>query len=155
MPGSTAFLLHDTYGFPLELTEEIAGERDIAVDTAGFDTEMKAQRTRAKAARKGTATDDDRLDVYREIVEQFGITEFLGLHRRHDRIAPPRRRPRTTTEPSRLFLDRTPFYAESGGQVGDTGTITSADGGVAEVLDTTFALPGSAPSHGAHHAAAR
>ena len=78
LPGSTAFLLHDTYGFPLELTEEIAGERGVAVDIAGFDTEMRAQRERAKAARKGNATDDDRLDAYREIVEQFGITEFLG-----------------------------------------------------------------------------
>ncbi|MEP7203369.1 MAG: alanine--tRNA ligase [Ilumatobacteraceae bacterium] len=141
LPGSTAFLLHDTYGFPLELTEEIAGERNIAVDTAGFDTEMKAQRQRAKAARKGTATDDDRLDVYREIVEQFGITEFLGYtdDTTQSRLLAVVPNDDGTVE---LFLDRTPFYAESGGQVGDTGTITSADGGNAEVLDTTFALPG-------------
>ncbi len=103
LPGSTAFLLHDTYGFPLELTEEIAGERNVAVDVAGFETEMRAQRQRAKAARKGTATDDDRLDAYREIVEQFGVTEFLGYtddttesrllavvpeRRRHGRVVP-------------------------------------------------------------------
>ena len=124
MPGSTAFLLHDTYGFPLELTEEIAGERSIAVDTAGFDTEMKAQRTRAKAARKGTATDDDRLDIYREIVEQFGITEFLGYtdDTTESRLLAVVPNDDGTVE---IFLDRTPFYAESGGQVGDTGTITS------------------------------
>jgi alanyl-tRNA synthetase len=141
LPGSTAFLLHDTYGFPLELTEEIAGERNIAVDTAGFDTEMKAQRQRAKAARKGTATDDDRLDVYREIVEQFGITEFLGYT---DDVTESRLLAVVPNDDGtvELFLDRTPFYAESGGQVGDTGTITSADGDEAEVLDTTFALPG-------------
>jgi alanyl-tRNA synthetase len=141
LPGSTAFLLHDTYGFPLELTEEIASERNISVDNAGFDTEMKAQRTRAKAARKGNATDDDRLDVYREIVEQFGITEFLGYtdDTTQSRLLAVVPNDDGTVE---LFLDRTPFYAESGGQVGDTGIIGSDDGAVAEVLDTTFALPG-------------
>jgi alanyl-tRNA synthetase len=141
LPGSTAFLLHDTYGFPLELTEEIASERNIAVDNAGFDTEMKAQRTRAKAARKGNATDDDRLDVYREIVEQFGITEFLGYtdDSTESRLLAVVPNDDGTVE---LFLDRTPFYAESGGQVGDTGAIRGADGNEAEVIDTTFALPG-------------
>jgi len=140
LPGSTAFLLHDTYGFPLELTEEIAGERNIAVDVAGFDTEMREQRRRAKAARKGTATDDDRLDVYREIVEQFGITEFLGYtdDSTESRLLAVVPNDDGTVE---LFLDRTPFYAESGGQVGDTGTIR-AETGEADVLDTTFALPG-------------
>jgi len=123
------------------LTEEIAGERSVAVDTAGFDTEMKAQRERAKAARKGNATDDERLDAYREIVEQFGITEFLGYtdDSTESRLLAVVPNDDGTVE---LFLDRTPFYAESGGQVGDTGTIESADGGTAEVLDTTFALPG-------------
>ncbi len=141
LPGATAFLLHDTYGFPLELTEEIAGERRIAVDVAGFDTEMRAQRQRAKAARKGSATDDDRLDAYREVVEQFGITEFLGYtdDSTESRLLAVVPNDDGTVE---LFLDRTPFYAESGGQVGDTGTIASDDGAVAEVLDTTFALPG-------------
>ena len=77
LSGPTAFLLHDTYGFPLELTQEIAGERDVAVDVAGFETEMAEQRERAKAARhKGE--DDANLDAYRELVEQFGITEFVG-----------------------------------------------------------------------------
>ncbi|MEY2445335.1 MAG: alanyl-tRNA synthetase, partial [Ilumatobacteraceae bacterium] len=140
LPGSTAFLLHDTYGFPLELTEEIAGERDVVVDVAGFDTEMRAQRQRAKAARKGNATDDERLDAYREIVEQFGVTEFLGYtdDTTESRLLAVVPNDDGTVE---LFLDRTPFYAESGGQVGDTGTIT-AETGTAEVLDTTFALPG-------------
>ena len=140
LPGSTAFLLHDTYGFPLELTEEIAGERNIAVDVAGFDTEMREQRRRAKAARKGAATDGDRLDAYREIVEQFGITEFLGYtdDSTESRLLAVVPNDDGTVE---LFLDRTPFYAESGGQVGDTGTIRAATG-EADVLDTTFALPG-------------
>ena len=138
LSGSTAFLLHDTYGFPLELTQEIAGERGVAVDQAGFDTEMTAQRERAKAAHKGAA-DASTLDVYRDVMEQFGTTEFVGYF--------------ATTAESRVlavidgsdgqievFLERTPFYAESGGQVGDTGTIVT-ETGTAEVLDTTYALP--------------
>jgi alanyl-tRNA synthetase len=140
LPGSTAFLLHDTYGFPLELTEEIAGERGVGVDTAGFDTEMAAQRDRAKAARKGKHADDVRLDDYRDIVEQFGVTEFVGytddsIEARVLAVVPG---DEGTVD---IFLDRTPFYAEAGGQVGDTGTIVTSDG-EAEVLDTTYALPG-------------
>jgi alanyl-tRNA synthetase len=142
--GSTAFLLHDTYGFPLELTQEIAGERDVDVDVGGFATEMTAQRERAKAARKGVDVDDALVERYREVVEQFGTTDFLGYtdDRTEGRVL-------AVVESSadgdagtvEIFLDRTPFYAESGGQIGDTGTITT-DTGTAEVLDTTFALPG-------------
>jgi alanyl-tRNA synthetase len=140
LSGSTAFLLHDTYGFPLELTQEIAGERQVGVDLAGFTTEMTAQRERAKAARKGAGGDDDRLDAYREVVEQFGVTEFVGyandtVDGRLLAVVPG-----VEDGTVELFLDRTPFYAESGGQVGDTGTITT-DTGIAEVVDTTFALP--------------
>jgi alanyl-tRNA synthetase len=146
LPGATAFLLHDTYGFPLELTEEIAGERGVAVDGAGFDAEMKSQRERAKAARKGAAVDDERLEAYREVVEQFGVTDFVGYtdtsgDARVLAVVP------VGDEMIEIFLDRTPFYAESGGQVGDTGTITVLSDagevvGQADVVDTTFALPG-------------
>jgi len=141
LPGSTAFMLHDTYGFPLELTEEIAGERGVGVDADGFETEMQAQRERAKAGRKGAAVGDDRLDAYREIVEQFGVTEFLGyaVDTTESRVLAVL--PGAEHGTVEIFLDRTPFYAESGGQVGDAGTI-NADTGVAEVIDTTFALPG-------------
>jgi len=145
LPGSTAFLLHDTYGFPLELTQEIAGERGVAVDNAGFDTEMRSQRERAKAGRKGTATDDDRLDGYRRLVEAHGITEFVGYTDDHAQAVVVAVQPGDAlddgSETVEIFLDRTPFYAEAGGQVGDTGTIRTASG-IAHVLDTTYALPG-------------
>jgi alanyl-tRNA synthetase len=138
-------LLHDTYGFPLELTEEIAGERGVSVDTEGFNAEMAQQRERAKAARKGKGADDDRLDGYREVVEQFGVTEFVGYTHDSAEARVLAVLPGSPTDDGRdtveIFLDRTPFYAEAGGQVGDTGTIVTADG-AAEVLDTTYALPG-------------
>jgi alanyl-tRNA synthetase len=140
LSGSSAFLLHDTYGFPLELTQEIASERGVEVDTAGFESEMNDQRTRAKDARKTGRADADRVDLYREVLDAHGVTEFVGYV--HD-----------TAEATVLavidgddgcvevFLDHTPFYAESGGQVGDTGTISSGTCELA-VIDTTFALPG-------------
>jgi alanyl-tRNA synthetase len=140
LSGSTAFLLHDTYGFPLELTQEIAGERAIDVDLAGFEREMTAQRTRAKAGRKGAASDVDRLDSYREVVEQFGITEFVGYTGDEAEARVLAVIPVGDSDLSEIFLDRTPFYAESGGQIGDTGTIVT-DSGRADVVDTTFALP--------------
>ncbi|MFK8024657.1 MAG: alanine--tRNA ligase-related protein, partial [Ilumatobacter sp.] len=138
LSGSTTFLLHDTYGFPLELTQEIASEREVAVDLDGFNAEMNEQRSRAKAAAKG-AVDDATLDQYRQVATQFGTTEFLGYT---DDAAQARVLAVLEADDGlvEIFLDRTPFYAESGGQIGDTGTITT-DTGTAEVLDCTFAIP--------------
>jgi alanyl-tRNA synthetase len=140
LPGSTAFKLHDTYGFPLELTAEITDERGVDVDRAGFEAEMAEQRRRAKEARKAGPGAGDQLDAYRGIVEEFGLTEFTGYE--HDTtegrllaVLP------VDDELVEVFADRTPFYAEAGGQVGDTGVITTATGR-ADVLDTTYALPG-------------
>ena len=140
LSGRSAFLLHDTYGFPLELTQEIAAERGIEVDINGFESEMQQQRTRAKEARKSGRADGDRVEAYREVLDAHGTTEFVGYLR-------------DTSESTILavidgddglvevFLDHTPFYAESGGQVGDTGTLTHETFEL-EVVDTTFALPG-------------
>jgi alanyl-tRNA synthetase len=141
LSGSTAFKLHDTFGFPLELTAEITAERGVPVDVAGFEAEMAAQRKRAKDARKATDVGVERVEAYRELVEQFGLTEFTGYGATAEdqaRVLAVLPGDDATIE---VFLDRTPFYAESGGQVGDTGTITTGTGTV-EVLDTTFALPG-------------
>ena len=143
LSGATAFLLHDTYGFPLELTQEIASEREIAVDLDEFNASMTEQRERAKAARKG-GVDVEAIDAYREVLDQFSTTNFVGYT---DDFAdsrvlaildgPDDDDGNPTVE---IFLDTSPFYAESGGQVGDTGSITT-DTGSATVLDCTFALP--------------
>ena len=143
LSGSTAFLLHDTYGFPLELTEEIAAEREVQVDLEGFTAEMSQQRERAKAARKGSGQDEDQVELYRDLIERYGPTDFTGyVHNSSTAtvlavLAAPSE---SETPLYEIFLDRSPFYAESGGQIGDTGLITT-ETGTAEVLDTTFALP--------------
>jgi alanyl-tRNA synthetase len=118
----------------------------VAVDVDGFETEMSAQRQRAKAARKGAGADDARLDQYRELVETHGVTEFVGYTDDEAEATVLAVLPLVgeaedgSEDLVEVFLDRSPFYAESGGQVGDTGTIVTTTGR-AEVLDTTFALP--------------
>ncbi len=134
LAGDIAFLLHDTYGFPLEVTEEITAERGIKVDAEGFRAAMSVQQRRAKQARKTAAADD--VTPLVGLVDTHGETEFTG----RDQASSPARV--LHADDGRLVLDRTPFYAESGGQVGDTGEIVSAAGARARVTDTRYGVPG-------------
>ena len=138
--GDVAFRLHDTFGFPIELTREIAEERGIGVDTEGFNAAMAAQRTRARESRKTVTADDAASTRYRELVEQFGPTDFTGYV---EEESPARVLAIVPAADGRLevFLDRTPFYAEGGGQVGDTGSITTESGSLV-VVDTTAPIAG-------------
>ena len=134
LDGEVAFKLHDTYGFPLELTEEITVERGVGVDLDGFRAAMAEQRARAKAARKEAAGAGGTGDL-RHVLEAHGPTEFVG------RAVDESDAEVLHLDDEALVLDRTPFYAEAGGQVGDTGMVESSTGTL-RVLDTTLALDG-------------
>ena len=147
LPGPVAFRLHDTFGFPIELTREIAAERGVEVDEVGFQEEMTAQRARARKAWKG-GDQAGVADLYREVVHESGPTEFTGYEVEAGTgqvLAIVREGEQVERADSgqevEVFLDRTPFYAESGGQVGDTGNIATPTG-VVEVIDTRHAIPG-------------
>ena len=140
LPGSVAFLLHDTYGFPVEVTGEVVAERGYTVDEIGFAAEMEAQRTRAKEARKSSGQAAD-FDEVQALLDTHGQTEFVGRDEVADVAATVLLVTGEGTDEHSVFLDRSPFYAESGGQIGDTGFITTTTGRV-EVLDTLYAVPG-------------
>jgi alanyl-tRNA synthetase len=144
LPGAVAFLLHDTHGFPFELTEEIAAERSLGVDDEGFAAEMAEQRRRAKEARKSGAAGTQG-EAYVELLEQFGPTEFTGREEDESKARVLAVIDEGTDDDGAplvsVVLDRTPFYAESGGQVGDTGTI-HGEAGQVQVLGTTYGAPG-------------
>ena len=143
--GKSAFALHDTYGFPLELTQEIAQERGVGIDVSGFEDEMSQQRERGKSARKNEAADPQRVAAYRALVDTHGATNFVGYDRNSCEakvlavLGPFDYDDGSSVH--ELYLTTSPFYAESGGQVGDKGVI-STESATAQVIDTTFAAPG-------------
>ncbi len=147
LSGETVFKLHDTYGFPIELTQEIASERGVEVDTEGFEREMNNQRERARAAWKG-GVDAVAEHLYLAILDKSGLTEFVGYEQ--DRATGlvlsmiSAGEPVESVDDGRrveIFLDRTPFYGESGGQVGDIGLIET-ETGTAVVEDTQHVIQG-------------
>jgi alanyl-tRNA synthetase len=141
LPGETAFRLHDTHGFPIELTEELARDAGMSVDRAAYEAHMDEQRRRARLAAKTPAGADEL--AYRALYDSVGPTRFVGRSPEHYALHAQVVGVLAGAEPGmvELFLDRTPFYAEGGGQVGDTGTIVT-ETGRAEVVDTVAALPG-------------
>jgi alanyl-tRNA synthetase len=139
--GDVAFRLHDTHGFPVELTREIAAERGAAVDDAGFGEAMRRQREQSKSGGKARPSSSaDLLESYRTVLKDHGPTRFVG-YTDNAATATVVAVLETGEAQVEIFLDVTPFYAEGGGQVGDTGLIET-DTGRARVVDTTYALPG-------------
>ncbi len=136
--GEDAFVLHDTYGFPFELTREIAAERNVAVDHAGFDAAMSEQRDRARrdaAEKRAVVTTADMPAMQTAFLGYEGLqSECRILAILHDGEHVEQIR---EGQEARIVLDRTPFYAERGGQIGDRGTLSS-DGARFEVRDTQY-----------------
>jgi alanyl-tRNA synthetase len=124
IPGELVFKLYDTYGFPADLTADIARERNLQIDEAGFDSEMEAQRARARAASQFGVEQQAQVAL-------DGVTDFTGYERLHEEATiiglfrdGESVDVLTTGEEGMLVLDKTPFYAESGGQVGDRGSLS-------------------------------
>ncbi|MEV6226436.1 alanine--tRNA ligase [Saccharopolyspora shandongensis] len=146
--GEQAFQLHDTYGFPIDLTLEMASEQGLTVDEQGFRNLMAEQRRRAKEDAKARKTGHGDLSTYRTLLDQHGTTEFIGYTdlQSHSRVlgllvdGQPVKSAAAGTE-IELVLDRTPFYAEGGGQIADTGRLVGP-GVAVEVHDVQRAVPG-------------
>jgi alanyl-tRNA synthetase len=142
LDGSVAFVLYDTYGFPLDLTQDILRPRGIGVDVAKFDEEMQAARARSRASWTGSGEAATEATWF-ALREELGATEFLGYEtetaegvilavlKGEERVAEAK-----TGDEVGIVVNQTPFYGESGGQVGDTGAIFSPNGGELAVKDT-------------------
>lgn len=135
IPGETVFTLYDTYGFPVDLTNDIARERGLTLDYAGYEKAMEAQRERARAASKfGIDYNAEGLSIEGE-TEFTGYDHIDGKERVRVVLVNGEERKAVAGDDCVVVLERTPFYAESGGQVGDTGLLTW-NGGRFEVADT-------------------
>ncbi|MEQ6248014.1 alanine--tRNA ligase [Sulfitobacter sp. HNIBRBA3233] len=141
LSGASAFKLYDTYGFPLDLTQDALREKGRTVDTDGFDAAMAEQKAKARAAWAGSGEAAD-ATVWFDVADKFGITEFLGYDTEtaEGKISALVRDgalidKAEAGETLQIALNQTPFYAESGGQVGDTGILRTASG-TARITDT-------------------
>jgi len=154
LSGEQAFQLHDTYGFPIDLTLEMAGEQGLAVDEQGFRRLMAAQRQRAKQDAQDKKTGNADISVFASLLARSGPVEFTGYYEVSGEatvagllaggVSVPAAGAGTEVE---VILDRTPFYAEGGGQLADTGVIRVASapgaaGGEVEVRDVQAPVPG-------------
>ena len=149
LSADTAFKLHDTYGFPFDLTLEMAREQGLGVDEGGFRKLMNEQRDRAKADAKAKKSGHTDLTEYRGIVDKSGVSKFVG----YENISAEAKLTgllvdgKSVKEASagadiEITLDRTPFYAEGGGQLADGGKIKLASGAVIEIEDVQSPVPG-------------
>lgn len=141
LPGGAAFKLYDTYGFPLDLTQDALREKGRSVDTSGFDAAMEQQKAKARAAWSGSGEATD-ATVWFDVAEAAGPTDFLGYDTETAEglivaLVVDGKQVETVPEGAevQIALNQSPFYAESGGQVGDTGIIRT-ETGEAQVTDT-------------------
>ncbi|KCV83786.1 alanyl-tRNA ligase [Actibacterium atlanticum] len=151
LPGEAAFKLYDTYGFPLDLTQDALREKDRTVDTDGFDAAMAEQKAKARAAWAGTGESKD-AKIWFDLADKLEPTDFLGyetetaegqvlaLVKDGAEVSEL-----TVGEEGWMVVNQTPFYAESGGQVGDTGTVLKSDG--SGVVSNTQKMPGNLFAH--------
>jgi len=149
LSGDKAFLLHDTWGFPIDLTLEMAAEQGLSVDESGFRRLMQEQRERAKADARAKKQSHADLSAYRDIADARGATSFTGYTSTEneatvvgllvDGVSAPAAHEGDEVE---VVLDRTPFYAEGGGQLADTGRIRLENGATVEVRDVQQPVPG-------------
>jgi alanyl-tRNA synthetase len=148
LSGTKAFQLHDTYGFPIDLTLEMAAEQGLQVDEQGFRSLMAEQRKRAKDDSKAKKTGHVDVSAYRALLDAAGASEFTGYRQvateaavRGMLVDGVRAQAAGEGAQVEVVLDRTPFYAEAGGQLADHGRLVLADGTVLEVEDVQRSLP--------------
>jgi alanyl-tRNA synthetase len=146
LPGDVAFRLYDTYGFPYDLTEDALRAQGFGVDRAGFDTAMAGQKAAARAAWKGSGATASE-DIWFDLVEEHGATEFTGYSGHEgEGVVLAIVKARTQVDRAQagdvvdLLINQTPFYAESGGQIGDSGKLSTLEGFVGKVEDTSKRL---------------
>ena len=149
LPGVEAFKLHDTYGFPFDLTLEMAREEGLEVDEDGFRRLMKEQKDRAKADSRAKKSGHTDVSVYRAIADASGRNEFCGYTSVSSESTVTgilldglSSKSAVAGDDVEIILNRTPFYAEGGGQLADGGTITLSNGAVIEVDDVQTPVPG-------------